>query len=868
MDNQKKLFEGLLKADGIDPTGPTESERAAFGIMLDEQTKSRQSKPGPSIGMWRIIMKSKITKFVAAAVLILAILIAVNQSPRPINMTSVAWSDVVNRFDSIAFFNASVYMKENATDQPIQIELWRNSRRKARIRVDSQVLFADGGQVVAGYAIDHTPRKIEIEQYDETCMAIAQKLFAYQDFSLDTVIEAFGLGKDRLKETTPLINPAATISEDMLVFDVQSDISPEWVRIWVLRESHLPIRIRSWDPRKGNCVDIVMSYSAEQSAQFFDPNAYEKVLLEAQRHAGAGERANLAYALLNDPGGKDYCPKDLFEKAKADNDANDAADLSGYHLPKVERAGVSEYGAVWVVASKSENRRPDGRKFFGFSDVSDDLERKYRRSGSTHNIHDVSINVFVPEGYPLDPARPKELALRCSVEAHGPYEREILVGYVKLDNWQKDTLWPKNRFRETELQIIVQQAWRKTNDRETCEKILQLIRQLDTKNKHSHSIEKIKLRMLVNERNYKDAALLAEKLLPAEFEAFKKAKGNASYRDFYVYIVTIAANEDVQRAVELFNQIKQLKPDLSKYNNRAKKHITERLARQVNGGDMYKLIESLFGAGLDLKQVNMIVGFDVLKNEETKWYVPEKFKPQRDPHRIKQEAYLKKLGEYYKANPLGPGQMVFNECKLKEIVFFGNLAEVKDHYFHVFSMNLHGFLNGYKAKGHTGRVNRIKIAEGVENPDLQHEIICNSPKAPSFDEYREFVMSQFDLEAIESQTPETVLIAEYDGSERKDYRDVRSPVILGPTHTPGMRSFRSTRGFTLRGVLDNLARDQKMMVFNNTGIDDKTIVTQEVPNFKTSKGMELAEKWYKDNFGITLRKETRKMPVWTIRKKP
>ena len=844
--------------------------QAVLDELLDELAHStRITSLGNRDYLRTRIVKNKITKFAAAAVVILAILIAINQFGRPINMTSVAWSDVVNRFNSIAFFNASVYIKENATDEPVQIEIWRNSQKKARIRVDSQVLFADGGQVVAGYAIDSAIRKIETKEYNEMGMAMAQKLFGFQDFSLDTVIAALGVSRDRLKETTPLINPAAMISEDMLVFDVQSDISPEWMRIWVLRESHLPIRIRSWDPRDGDCVDVVMSYSAEQSAEFFDPNAYEKILLEVQQGTGAGGRTNLAYALLNDPGGKDYTPKDLFEKAKADNTAKDSADISGYHLPKVEQAGVSEYGAVWVVASQSQNRRPDGYTFFGFSDISDDLARKYRRAGSTWRVHgDVSINVFVPENYPLDTARPKELTLRCSVEATGPYQREILIGNVKLDNWQKNTLWPQDKLKKSELQTIVQQAWTKTDDRETCQKILELIQQLDMGNAYNHPTEKIKLRMLIKEKNYEDAALLAETLLPAESEIFKNAKGNASYREFYDYIVAIAANEDVQGATDLFNEIKQLKPDLSEYNNRAKKHIMERLARQINGGDMYNLIQSLFTAGLDLKQVNTIVAFDVLLNDDTKWYVPTKFKPQRDPRRIKQEAYLKKLGEYYKANPLGAGQMVFNECKLKEIVFLGDLPEVKDHYFYVFSMNLHGFLKGYKAKGQTGRVNRIKIADGVENPELQHEIIYNSPTGRSLDKCREFVMSQFALEAMESQTPETVLIAEYDGSERKDYRDVRCPVIRGPTPAPGMMSFRTSQGVSLRRVLDNLAQDQGMMVVNNTGIEDKTIITQEVANFKTAKGMELAEKWYRDNFGITFRKETRKMPVWIVRKKP
>jgi len=77
MDNNKKFLEGLLKADGIDPAGPAESERIAFGMMLDQQTKS---KPGSWLGIWRIIMKNRITKFAAAAVLILAILIAVNHA--------------------------------------------------------------------------------------------------------------------------------------------------------------------------------------------------------------------------------------------------------------------------------------------------------------------------------------------------------------------------------------------------------------------------------------------------------------------------------------------------------------------------------------------------------------------------------------------------------------------------------------------------------------------------------------------------------------------------------------------------------------------------------------------------------------------
>ena len=413
---------------------------------------------------------------------------------------------------------------------------------------------------------------------------------------------------------------------------------------------------------------------------------------------------------------------------------------------------------------------------------------------------------------------------------------------------------------------MLRQAWNKVGEHEACQKILKFVRELDTENQHSHEIEKVRLRMLIKQKNYQDAAILAERLLSEEYKVFRREKANADYYNFYDYIIAIAANENVQRATELWNEIKQLEPDLSPYGNSTKKRIMKRLKSQINGDSMSQLILPLFAAGLDLKQVNTIVGFDVLQNEDTKWYVPEKYRL-KDPRVIKQENYKKKLTEKYTANPLEPGQMVLNKCKLKEIAYLGSVPEVKDHHFYVFGRDLHNFLNGYKSKGQAGRVNRIQIADGVKNPKLQHEIIYNSPKGFLWDRCREFVMSEFRLEAIESDAMETVLIAEYDGSERKDYRDVRCPAIRGSTSTPGMMSFRSSQGIWLRSALDTLAQDQEMLVINNTGLDDKTIITQEVANFKTDKGMELAEKWYKDNFGITFRKEQRQLPVWTIRKK-
>jgi hypothetical protein len=100
MDNHRKLAEALLKADGIDPEGATESERRALGKMLDQQSNSKPSKPLLRPEIWRMMMKSKITKF-AAAIIIIAALIVVYQFTGSIDGASVVWADVIKNIDRV-----------------------------------------------------------------------------------------------------------------------------------------------------------------------------------------------------------------------------------------------------------------------------------------------------------------------------------------------------------------------------------------------------------------------------------------------------------------------------------------------------------------------------------------------------------------------------------------------------------------------------------------------------------------------------------------------------------------------------------------------------------------------------------------------
>ncbi len=94
MDNDKKLFEGLLKADGIDPAGATESERIAFGEMLDQRLKPKRSMPGSQPGIWRMIMKTKTAKFATAAVIIFTVLLTVQHFTGSIDGASTVFAQM------------------------------------------------------------------------------------------------------------------------------------------------------------------------------------------------------------------------------------------------------------------------------------------------------------------------------------------------------------------------------------------------------------------------------------------------------------------------------------------------------------------------------------------------------------------------------------------------------------------------------------------------------------------------------------------------------------------------------------------------------------------------------------------------------
>jgi len=217
------------------------------------------------------------------------------------------WAEVVECFGEAPFFNATIYVKPDATADPVQLEFWMGQGGKSRFRVGNEVIFGEEGRMIETIpfsAPSIVPERLrEARHMVQHCI---EKVGEEDTFSFDTLVRALPV-KGMLSQ--PLENQNVSISRDLVVFDIVDETDPEWTRIWALRGSRLPVRILYWDPESGKSVDVVLSYANEQAPEFFDPAAFRETLV-----SNATQTANQAYALLKDPGGRPITPQDVIEQ--------------------------------------------------------------------------------------------------------------------------------------------------------------------------------------------------------------------------------------------------------------------------------------------------------------------------------------------------------------------------------------------------------------------------------------------------------------------------------------------------------------------------------------------------------------------------
>ena len=264
------------------------------------EESARLAEPGRCPDYLKLLLEWRPVRLAAAALILLAVAVLLAQFGNLLTGGGVAWAEVTQRFQSVPFFYASIYMRDNALAQPRQFELWMGKGGRTRMRVGSQVLFGRDGKVTHAFDI----RQRRPVEPDETAADIIALLATPAEFSLETVIRSLSGGK--LTDVTPAMNAHGAIGEDLALFDAQSAVSPGWVRIYALRESRLPVALKIWDPAEGFGVDAMITYATEPHAIVFDPEPFAARLQDAD-----ATDIDLAYLFLDDPGGLDVTPNDL-----------------------------------------------------------------------------------------------------------------------------------------------------------------------------------------------------------------------------------------------------------------------------------------------------------------------------------------------------------------------------------------------------------------------------------------------------------------------------------------------------------------------------------------------------------------------------
>jgi len=96
----EKDIEKLVRKIIVTPDTQMDRKTLDDILMAQEKTKTTSSaKPRPNI--WRIIMKSKMTKFASVAVIIIGVLIGINQFGGSVDMAGVAWGAIVEQIESV-----------------------------------------------------------------------------------------------------------------------------------------------------------------------------------------------------------------------------------------------------------------------------------------------------------------------------------------------------------------------------------------------------------------------------------------------------------------------------------------------------------------------------------------------------------------------------------------------------------------------------------------------------------------------------------------------------------------------------------------------------------------------------------------------
>lgn len=786
----------------------------------------------------------------------------------------LSWADVANSFRSVKFFSATIFVTENPVKPPQKFEVWRAHDGKIRLHFQGLVFFGEGGQLLKVFHVDDRGREADLskltpqQKHDlgiSKPLAMLKTLGSMQELSIDRMLDSFS-GQKTI--SPPLPNSEASIGTDMQVFDVTSNQTPQWMRIWALKSSGLPVRFRNFDPRNGDSIDVLFEYMKEQPAEAFDPDAFQKAITRAEGNS------NRVYALLKDPGGLDLNPGNLFEK-------------TGYHVPEIKRVGRTAEGVVWVESIHSRNRTPDGRSFEGFGKISDNLGQEYIHRPMGHQVRDdLAVEYYVPLNYRLEFQKPTSYTLTCWTQPDVPYRQTTeIIGSVELTTWDEGAPVPNLFGNAPDADKIVQIAIKHLAERgrwDDFDKLLAMIPGEPENNSMALFREEQRLHKLVEMDKRDEVFGLAGRLYPIIKGSSPKRtwSGDNIANPYIIELVrrgkTDPAAEIIRQCIEAVRSSRDGKQMLVYYISNLYSLLRNRA--QLSPPDIVKLFPAGVLEDTDVQEriqaySGRISSTGNMKNapEDTAW-----------------RKYLEHVVDIYKSKPLPADLEFLTGADAFDQIVIGDFPGRPEYLIYPIPASWEAMLRS-EAYNNEWDPRLIRV-----DPKLITEIIhavCiikKLPKGSGQDTYHKALtayMQQAGVEIVETPVQRKVWVAHYDGRKLPFFKDVK-PLEMPDGSQPRIAQggTQSTARSVLEAFMDtvNESRGNKPLTDSMIYIVDETGLPQKPGENQTWTSIALcyeykfwtgteaansAKAWFKSNFGITFTEEARTITFHEIRKK-
>ncbi len=382
----------------------TEAYDKALGSFLQAVNAYEKQKPAlTEQNIWRIIMKSKITKLAAAAVIIVAVILGLNITGGP-DIAGVTWAEVIEKVEQIS-----------ALTYDMTAEISYPENKKLSIQSENYVagdygtksiLYMNGEVFVVKYLLPRKKLAYHIRPKDKTYRRMdlsdeqAARVKEPDDPRtwLKTVLSGdyIELGRDNIN---------GVVVEGIKCSMTEKTGEDTVMRLWVGVETNLPVRIEvegqkmeGGQMRPQKYVMENFQWNVELDESVFEPNIPEDYrLIDEQKNAQVEQKPP---RLLTDTE-KDEQPmvrefvRKLFQ-ACANKDWDEFSKLwPGLSLNKMQK---SLMGGLEIISIGDPFKSTDSSKWYVPYEIKSKLEFGRIRKNNLRIRYDEDTQKYIPRG--------------------------------------------------------------------------------------------------------------------------------------------------------------------------------------------------------------------------------------------------------------------------------------------------------------------------------------------------------------------------------------------------------------------------------------------------------------------------------------